>query len=119
MLKIPLMPNPILKARRLLACALICLAVAGCETMQPLTPSPDFVDDTVIVSDFAQFFRLGPQQAGGADLSLRTGERVMIPEKRVPHFKPGKALREQVDARTAELLAQTGTLATIDPPRRG
>ena len=36
----------------------------------------------------------------------RSGESVMIPEKRVPHFKPGKALREQVDARTAEILAQ-------------
>jgi integration host factor subunit beta len=29
----------------------------------------------------------------------------MIPEKRVPHFKPGKALREQVDKKTAEMLA--------------
>jgi integration host factor subunit beta len=28
----------------------------------------------------------------------RTGESVEIPEKRVPHFKPGKALREAVDA---------------------
>jgi len=36
----------------------------------------------------------------------RSGESVMIPEKRVPHFKPGKALREEVDKRTAELLAQ-------------
>jgi integration host factor subunit beta len=27
----------------------------------------------------------------------RSGERVMIPEKLVPHFKPGKALRESVD----------------------
>ena len=27
----------------------------------------------------------------------RTGEAVLIPEKRVPHFKPGKALREAVD----------------------
>lgn len=36
----------------------------------------------------------------------RSGESVMIPEKRVPHFKPGKALREQVDARTAELLGR-------------
>jgi integration host factor subunit beta len=27
----------------------------------------------------------------------RTGESVPIPEKRVPHFKPGKALREAVD----------------------
>jgi len=34
----------------------------------------------------------------------RSGESVMIPEKRVPHFKPGKALREQVDARTAQIL---------------
>ena len=27
----------------------------------------------------------------------RSGESVAIPEKRVPHFKPGKALRETVD----------------------
>ena len=29
----------------------------------------------------------------------RSGEAVAIPEKRVPHFKPGKALREAVDQR--------------------
>jgi integration host factor subunit beta len=28
----------------------------------------------------------------------RSGEQVVIAEKRVPHFKPGKALREGVDA---------------------
>jgi len=28
----------------------------------------------------------------------RGGEQVTIPEKLVPHFKPGKALREAVDA---------------------
>ena len=28
----------------------------------------------------------------------RSGEQVIIPEKLVPHFKPGKALREAVDA---------------------
>ena len=33
----------------------------------------------------------------------RSGESVAIPAKRVPHFKPGKALREAVDQRTAEL----------------
>src|SRR5882724_2988162 len=27
----------------------------------------------------------------------RSGEQVIIPEKLVPHFKPGKALREAVD----------------------
>ena len=34
----------------------------------------------------------------------RSGEAVAIPEKRVPHFKPGKALREAVDVRTQQLL---------------
>jgi len=32
----------------------------------------------------------------------RTGEPVQVPEKRVPHFKPGKALREVVDANKDE-----------------
>ena len=41
----------------------------------------------------------------------RSGESVAIPEKRVPHFKPGKALREAVDARTEELLITQGTKA--------
>ena len=36
----------------------------------------------------------------------RNGESVAIPQRRVPHFKPGKALREAVDARTQELLAE-------------
>ena len=30
----------------------------------------------------------------------RSGAQVLIPEKMVPHFKPGKALREEVDAHT-------------------
>ena len=38
----------------------------------------------------------------------RSGESVAIPEKRVPHFKPGKALREAVDERTAELERKAG-----------
>ena len=33
----------------------------------------------------------------------RSGESVAIPEKKVPHFKPGKALRLAVDQRTDEL----------------
>ncbi len=28
----------------------------------------------------------------------KSGESVLVPEKRVPHFKPGKMLRERVDA---------------------
>jgi integration host factor subunit beta len=34
---------------------------------------------------------------------------VAIPEKRVPHFKPGKALRQAVDQRTSEL-TQSGKI---------
>ncbi|MCW7536492.1 integration host factor subunit beta [Aquabacterium sp. A7-Y] len=46
----------------------------------------------------------------------RSGEQVIIPEKLVPHFKPGKALREAVDARTvlSEPDAQPGETATQD-----
>ncbi|MBD3894218.1 integration host factor subunit beta [Hydrogenophaga sp.] len=44
----------------------------------------------------------------------RSGESVMIPQKRVPHFKPGKALREQVDIKTDALNAQTQPTPT-DP----
>ena len=43
----------------------------------------------------------------------RSGEAVAIPEKRVPHFKPGKALREAVDKRTAEM-ADTEAPAAIE-----
>ena len=34
----------------------------------------------------------------------RNGESVAIPQRRVPHFKPGKALRESVDADIAQPL---------------
>lgn len=71
------------RPKRVLLAAAGCIGLlfaAGCETT-PLEPAPNFVGDTVIVSDYAQFFRLGPQQAGGADLSLRTGELVMLQRK--------------------------------------
>mgnify|MGYP000264995596 FL=1 len=40
----------------------------------------------------------------------RSGESVAIPEKRVPHFKQGKALREAIEVRTQELLQSPGGL---------
>jgi integration host factor subunit beta len=36
----------------------------------------------------------------------RSGEQVVIPEKLVPHFKPGKAFREAVDARATAAEAE-------------
>lgn len=52
----------------------------ACETV-PVEPSDSFTGDMVVVTDYASFFRLGPQQAGGADRSLRTGDRVMLLRK--------------------------------------
>ena len=40
----------------------------------------------------------------------RSGESVSVPPKRVPHFKPGKALREAVD--TGPSLADDGPVST-------
>lgn len=40
----------------------------------------------------------------------RSGERVLVPEKRVPHFKPGKALREAIAPGESE----TGQAASLD-----
>jgi integration host factor subunit beta len=34
----------------------------------------------------------------------KSGEKVMVPEKFVPHFKPGKELRERVDCHSGEPL---------------
>ena len=36
------------------------------------------------------------------DRNPRNGESVAIPQRRVPHFKPGKALREAVDGGAAK-----------------
>lgn len=32
----------------------------------------------------------------------KSGEKVMVPEKFVPHFKPGKELRERVDHKVSD-----------------
>jgi hypothetical protein len=66
--------------RRAAWAVITALLVAGCETV-PLEPSPNFTGDMAVAIDYAQFFKLGPQQAGGADFSLRTGERVMLQRK--------------------------------------
>ena len=53
----------------------------------------------------------------------RSGEQVTIPEKLVPHFKPGKALREGVDASLPVIEAgealevmEVGTTPSAPPP---
>jgi integration host factor subunit beta len=39
----------------------------------------------------------------------KTGESVVIPKKSVPHFKPGKELRERVNALKAEDIRPAGS----------
>ena len=39
----------------------------------------------------------------------RSGAQVVISEKLVPHFKPGKALREAVDAQVGAMRGEAGT----------
>jgi integration host factor subunit beta len=50
----------------------------------------------------------------------RSGEQVVIPEKLVPHFKPGKALREGVDvgAKSIGATPKRDTVPTPAPPPR-
>jgi len=43
----------------------------------------------------------------------KSGERVQVPEKHVPHFKAGKELRERVDSMDPE-----ATMATPPRPRQ-
>ena len=47
----------------------------------------------------------------------KSGEKVKVPAKHVPHFKAGKELRERVDARRAE--ASSGLSANEPLPLRG
>lgn len=39
----------------------------------------------------------------------KSGEKVMVPGKQVPHFKPGKELRERVDTAFDEKVETTAT----------
>ncbi len=52
-------------------------------------------DERIEIRGFGSFaLHIRPEKQGR---NPKTGEMVLVPEKRVPHFKPGKELREQVD----------------------
>ncbi|HLR12908.1 MAG TPA: integration host factor subunit beta [Burkholderiaceae bacterium] len=46
------------------------------------------------------------QRAPRVGRNPKSGEKVMVPAKHVPHFKPGKGLRERVDSAAK---AESGT----------
>jgi len=60
-------------------------------------------DDRIEIRGFGSFsINRRPPRVGR---NPRSGEQVVISEKLVPHFKPGKALREAVDSRVGALRA--------------
>lgn len=76
----------------------------------------DAMGDTLVQSQRIEIRGFGSfsvsRRAPRMGRNPRSGESVAIPEKRVPHFKPGKALREQVDIRTAEMAKQLANSAS-------
>jgi integration host factor subunit beta len=46
----------------------------------------------------------------------KSGEKVQVPDKSVPHFKAGKELRERVDANYAEQQARDAAMETQTAP---
>jgi integration host factor subunit beta len=47
----------------------------------------------------------------------KSGEKVLVPGKRVPHFKPGKELRERVDMRMDATAAMIPSGMKLKTPR--
>lgn len=43
----------------------------------------------------------------------RSGEQVAVPEKRIPHFKPGKTLRELVDDKATPRGDEGSSVASV------
>jgi integration host factor subunit beta len=54
------------------------------------------------------------QRAARVGRNPKTGEQVMVPGKRVPHFKAGKELRERVDHVSQPQAADKAKLASSD-----
>ncbi|MGH8446206.1 MAG: integration host factor subunit beta [Solimonas sp.] len=67
-------------------------------------------DERVEIRGFGSFaLHHRPSRVGR---NPKTGEPVQIPPKRVPHFKPGKEMRERVNAIAAEEAAAAAAAAT-------
>lgn len=69
-----------MKLRKLsaLLAALAMMFVTGCATQ---SFDPATAPEYMIISSFAPFYRLGPQQASGPDVSLRQGTRIKLLRK--------------------------------------
>lgn len=62
-------------------------------------------DDKIEIRGFGSF--RSRQRKPRTGRNPKTGQRVEVPAKRVPYFKPSKELRDQVNAATDALAAET------------
>ncbi|WP_419807101.1 HU family DNA-binding protein [Terriglobus sp.] len=64
-------------------------------------------DDKIEIRGFGSF--RSRQRKSRTGRNPKTGQRVEVPAKRVPYFKPSKELRDQVNAATAARDASAST----------
>jgi hypothetical protein len=98
---------------RILPTATAALAMAllatGCATQ---SYAPEEAPELSIIRDYAGFYRLGPIQARGPDVSLRTGERVKLMRKEM-----GYSLVMLEDQRTGYVANEYLAPAPPRPPQ--
>jgi hypothetical protein len=82
---------------------------AGCATQ---SYAPEEAPEMSIIRDYAGFYRLGPIQARGPDVSLRTGERVKLMRKEM-----GYSLVMLEDQRTGYVANEYLAPAPPRPPK--
>jgi len=101
--------NPFQCFKKVASRGLLVFAVfffGGCATE---TFAPEAAPEYVVVREFSPFYRLGPQQGHGADVSLRTGTRVKLLRREM-----GYSLVQLEDLRTGYLANENMAVA---PPR--
>ena len=83
--------------------------LSGCASQ---TFAPEVAPEYVIIRDFSAFYRLGPQQARGADTSLRTGSRVKLLRKEMGF----SLVQLEDDLRTGYVANENMAVAPPRPP---
>lgn len=82
--------------------------LSGCATE---TFAPDVAPEYMVIRDYTPFYRLGPQQGRGPDITLRTGMRVKLLRKEM-----GFSLVQMEDLRTGYIANENMAVAPPRPP---
>ena len=84
--------------------------LGGCASE---TFAPEVAPEYVVIRVFSPFYRMGPQQGGGPDTSLRAGTRVKLLRREM-----GFSLVQLQDMRTGYLANENMTVAPPRPPEQ-